>query len=193
MTYTLKCKDQNHPLFLDTDGKTLTTEANDNVVMFDSVVELAKALLNGDIVVPKYMPSSVVVSKSDFKSLMNDEHINELTSHQSYEGDTKLLNVDHSKTYGFVAQRRQARMYLQNLKLSLTDPSVEKLSVMKLPKSFAEKVNVGDTLVPCSDYSGKVLYQSKTYKVVDTVDTDELYENHNVNLEDCHYLAVLEG
>lgn len=192
MTYTLKCKDQNHPLFLDTDGKTLTEQANDNVVMFDSVVELAKSLFNGDIVVPKYMPS-VVVSNSDFKSLMNDEHINELTSHQTYEDDTKLLNVDHSDTYGFVVQRRQARMYLHNLKISLNDPILEKLSVMKIPKSFAEKINIGDTLLPCSDYSGKVLYQSKTYKVVDTVDTDLLYENHNINLQDCHYLAVFEG
>lgn len=190
MSYTLKLKKRNTPLFISDDNLTLTSEPTRNFLQFDSLNELAHNLINGTYVIPEELSSRWVVSKSDIASLNCDKQIKNLTSNQDLEAKTKLINVDAIK---YVAQRRAAKIYLENVKLDLLSDEVKNLYIIQIPKSDSHNFQVDNTLIKCSDYSAQIFYKHSKFKVIDTVDLSELFENHNVNIEKFDYLAVVES
>lgn len=191
MSYTLKLKDSNQPLFLEENNTDISTQVTDQFIQFNSLNEMAIALLNKTFNIPSYIESEIVVSETDLVSINKLEHIESLVSKQDYSNNHKLINVDSKETFGNVSQRRPARMYLSSVKMDRLDPNVEKLNIIKIDKETADKINIGNTLIQSSDYSGKIFYRNETFTVIDYVNTDLLFENLNVNIDDFKYFAVL--
>jgi len=191
MSYTLKFEERNTPFFLKKDNKTFSHSATQNFVEHETVNELARALINNKYNIDSIMKSGMVVSKSDVISLNNDEKLASITDVQDYTDSLKLVCVDRKDTFGVVSERRAARIYLTDVKMDKLDPQVEQLQIIKVDNFMASTIKIGDDLVLCSNYSGKIFYEQATMKVLEKANADELFENKNVDIENFTYYAVL--
>lgn len=188
MKFTLKHREKEVPFYLNKNNE-LTLEKTSRLIDESSITYLAELLVDKKIIVPPHFVNELVIADSFIYSFFDDIAVSRC---QSFLTKVKLVNVDDYKNFGFIAQRKQVPMYLETVKIDFNSPEVEKLQILKLEKKFSENLKIGDRLIQCSDNFSSIYFNSKTYRVVDSVDTDLLFENHDIDRDKHGFFAVME-
>lgn len=183
--YTLKINNSNKNLFLNAQNNISTIHSK-TPVLFLSVNDIAESYFK------QKLSFDINVNKSDVIVGLFDSHkkIQNLSENQISEHNFKLFNID-SIYYYTITQKRAANLYLKSGKLELTDPNIEKLRIIEVDNSYLNYFNIGDTILTCSNQYSKI-FSHCYYQLFDFVDTKKLFLNHNIDMINKSYIAVLE-
>ena len=97
-----------------------------------------------------------------------------------------LINHDNLK---FVNRSMASRIYVQN-KPALTDPIMDKLTIIAIPKEDNKSFEVGQKLTAFSAYSRKV-FQNITFTIFDDLNLELLNEYRKIDTDKYDYFAVI--
>ena len=188
MNFTLKLKKSTNPLFIQKDG-TINHYPTNQPLIFDSVNEIAEAFVKKTLIFDNCLDmNDVIVSEYDIVALANKSQI-AMSLVQEEDAEYKLVSTDD--IFSFITQKRAANLYLKSGKKDLKDPVIENLYILATQNDYEGVFKVGDILVPCSDYSGRI-FTHKRYEVIDDIDIEKLWNNLDVDIDSKHYYPVVE-
>lgn len=173
--YTLRERKLNTPLFVD--NGVATNKPTDHLIQFETINELAMAMVNGDFEIPSSL-SDVVLTTLDFKSLLTRKMIKEPSKHQDLNSELKLVPVFKYSTHLLIREKRPVRLYFndKNLVPELSADDVDSYFVIRTPKELSEHIEIGNKVVACED-GYAMIYPKICYEIVDYADSEKLFEH----------------
>lgn len=173
--FTLREKKRNTPLFLS--NGVATIKPTDTVISFETINELAMAMVKGEIQIPSTL-SDVVVTTLDHESLLTRKMIKEPSKHQDLTAELKLVPAYKYNAHLLIREKRPVRLYYmdKNLVPELSAKDVDSYFVVRTPKELSEHLKIGEKIVSCED-GYATIYQSISYELVDHANVEKLNEH----------------